>query len=116
LAALLLTSGLLAAACSSPSSTSSFQPGGGSSTPASPAATTSGAPQAGADSLVMPPFGKNARIVMSPWLPVSAGEARAVITAKNFLLAVLYADYTGGQDHRWLAYVGSSLVRNGMPP
>jgi hypothetical protein len=62
----------------------------------------------------MPPFGKNARIVMTHWLPASSGERRAVITAKNFLLAVLYADYTGGRDHRWQAYVGSSLVRNGM--
>jgi len=62
----------------------------------------------------MPPFGKNARIVMTPWLPASTTEAPAVITAKNFLLAVLYADYTGGKDHRWLVYVGSSLVRNGM--
>ena len=112
MASLLVSSGLLAAACGGgSSSTSSFQPGGGSPTPASPTATSS---QPRADSLVMPPFGKNARIVMTPWLPASTTEAPAVITAKNFLLAVLYADYTGGKDHRWLVYVGSSLVRNGM--
>src|SRR5262245_21811914 len=88
MASLLVSSGLLAAACGGGSSgTSSFQPGGGSPTPTSSAATSS---QPGADSLVMPPFGKNARIVMTPWLPASASEARAVITAKNFLLAVLY--------------------------
>lgn len=113
MAALLLSTGLLAVGCGGASSTSSFRPGGGNPTPASPSAT---APQAGqtADSLVMPPFGKNARIVMTPWLPASTSEARAVITAKNFLLAVLYADYTGGQDHRWEAYAGSSVVRTGM--
>jgi hypothetical protein len=111
MAALLVTAGLLAVACAGSASTSSFRPGGGNSTPAAPPPTTS---QASADSLLMPPFGRNARIVMTSWLPASAGESRAVIAAKNFLLAILYADYTGGRDHRWLAYVGSSLVRNGM--
>lgn len=112
MAALLVNTGLLAAACGGSSGTSSFKPGG-SSTPASPGATTSQA-QPSASSVVMPPFGKNVRIVMTPWLPARASEAPAVITAKNFLLAVLYADYTGGRDHRWEAYAGSSVVRNGM--
>jgi hypothetical protein len=111
MAALLLGTGLLTAACGGSSSTSSFQPGGGNSTSATPPPTTS---QASPDSLVMPPFGKNARIVMTSWVPASASEAPAVITAKNFLLAVLYADYTGGRDHRWQAYAGSSRVLTGM--
>jgi hypothetical protein len=116
MAALLVSTGLLAVACGSPgaSSSSSFHPGGVSSTPASSAASASQAGQPGADSLVMPPFGKNARIVVPPWLPASASEARAVITAKNFLLAVLYADYTGGQDHRWKAYVSAARVLSGL--
>lgn len=112
MAALLVSTGLIATACGGSAGTSSFKPGG-SSTPASPGATTSQA-QPSASSVVMPPFGKNVRIVMTPWLPARAGETPAVITAKNFLLAVLYADYTGGQDHRWEAYAGSSVVRNGM--
>jgi hypothetical protein len=37
-----------------------------------------------------------------------------VTAAKNFLLAVLYADYAGGRDHRWQAYAGSSTVLSVM--
>jgi hypothetical protein len=62
----------------------------------------------------MPPFGKNARIVMTSWLPAEASTARAVITAKDFVLAVLYADYTGGRDHRWQAYVSAARVLTGL--
>ncbi len=109
-AALLVSTGLFAVACSSPS-TPTFHPGGASST-AAPA--TPQAEQSAAGSVVMPPFGKNARIAMTPWLPARASEAPAVITAKNFLLAVLYADYTGGQDHRWRAYVSAQNVRAGL--
>jgi hypothetical protein len=111
MAALLASTGLLAAACGSPGPSSSFVPGSASTTSASPAATTT---QAGTDSLVVPPFGKNAHVVMTSWVPASADEVPAVITAKNFLLAILYADYTGGQDHRWNAYVSSLRVRSGM--
>ena len=64
--------------------------------------------------LIKPPFGRNARVVMTPWLPASASQAQAVTTAKNFLLAVLYATYTGGQDHRWKAYAGSFQVLSVM--
>jgi hypothetical protein len=51
---------------------------------------------------------------MTSWLPASASKTAAVITAKNFLLAVLYADYTGGQDHRWESYVSAPRVRAGL--
>jgi hypothetical protein len=109
-AVLVVSTGLLAVACGSPS-TPTFHPAGTSpaSAPASPQAG-----QSAAGSVAMPPFGKNARIVMTSWLPARASEAPAVITAKNFLLAVLYADYTGGQDRRWRAYVSAPNVRAGL--
>jgi hypothetical protein len=52
-----------------------------------------------------PPFGSNVHVVMPAWLPADRGEVPAVITAKNFLLAFLYAEYKGNQDHRWAIYV-----------
>jgi hypothetical protein len=51
---------------------------------------------------------------MTSWLPASAAERPAVITAKNFLQALLYADYTGGRDQTWKSYVSSSAVLSGM--
>ncbi len=42
---------------------------------------------------------------MPAWLPADRGEVPAVITAKNFLLAFLYAEYKGNQDRRWAIYV-----------
>src|SRR5439155_4596195 len=51
------------------------------------------------------PFGSNVHILMPAWLPADRGEVPAVITAKNFLLAFLYAEYKGNQDHRWAIYV-----------
>ena len=32
-----------------------------------------------------------------------------MITAKNFLLAFLYAEYRGNRDHRWTAYVAGKV-------
>jgi hypothetical protein len=52
-----------------------------------------------------PPFGGNVHVVMPAWLPADRGEIPAVITAKNFLLAFLYAEYKGNQDRRWAIYV-----------
>lgn len=37
-----------------------------------------------------------------------------MLTAKNFLLAVLYADYTGNRDRHWISYAGSRRVRVGL--
>lgn len=112
-AALLVSIGLLAVACGSPS-TPVFHPGGASPDAASPDPTAAQDGQPGADKVIMPPFGKNARVIMTSWLPASTSRAPAVITAKNFLLAVLYADYTGGRDHRWQAYVSAPKVRAGL--
>jgi hypothetical protein len=113
--ALLVSTGLLAVACGS-AATQTFHPAGGKSASAtsSPGPTSSAPSATGSESLTVPPFGKNAHIDMATWLPANAGEIRAVTTAKNFLLAVLYADYKGGRDHRWARYVSSQKVRTGL--
>ncbi|HEY7145971.1 MAG TPA: hypothetical protein VH637_17165 [Streptosporangiaceae bacterium] len=112
-AALLVTAGLLAAGCSSSAAKpGTFHPAGGTTTPATSAAPTPGSTTAAG--LVMPPFGASAHIDMTSYAPKSHDTAQAVLAAKNFLLAVLYADYTGGKDHRWKGYVTGSRVRTGM--
>jgi hypothetical protein len=57
-----------------------------------------------------PPFGRNVRVIMPRWLPADASEVPAVIAAKNFLLAFLYAEYRGNQDDRWSVYVAASVA------
>jgi len=92
------------AACSSPPPPA-FNPGGPASTvPATPMAQSSGP-----GSVVMPPFGKNARIVMTDYLPKDAEMARAVVADKDYELAFLYAEYTGGQSQDWAAYVNHTM-------
>ena len=51
-----------------------------------------------------PPVGSNVHVGKPAWRPADHGEVPAVITAKNFLLAFLYAEYKGNQDHRWAIY------------
>jgi hypothetical protein len=96
----LICSGL--AACSSPPPPA-FNPGG----PAS--AATPMAQSSGPGSVVLPPFGRNAHIVMTGWLPKDAGLARAVVTDKDYELAFLYAEYTGGKSQDWAAYVNHTM-------
>src|SRR6266567_582841 len=113
--ALLLSTGVLTVACGSSAPPQTFHPGGGSTTPVStPAPASPGSGGTGAAPLAVPPFGKNAHVAMTSWLPASASEIPAVTTAKDFLLAVLYADYTGGRDHRWRRYVSAGKVRVGL--
>jgi hypothetical protein len=57
-----------------------------------------------------PPFGPDVNIIMPGWLPADPTEIPAVITAKNFLLAYLYAEYKGGADQRWAGYVSGSVT------
>ena len=45
---------------------------------------------------------------MPGWLPHNGSEIPAVITAKDFLLAVLYAEYRGNQDDRWAGYAAGT--------
>jgi hypothetical protein len=95
-----------AAACSS-SQPPAFNPGGpASSAAATPVTQSTGGP----GSLVMPPFGKNAHIVITGWRPKNDGLAQAVITDKNYELAFLYAEYTGGQSTGWMSYVSPTMA------
>jgi hypothetical protein len=57
-----------------------------------------------------PPFGRNVRVIMPGWLPADTSEVPAVIAAKNFLLAFLYAEYRSNQDNRWSVYVAGSVA------
>jgi hypothetical protein len=96
-----------AAACGS-TTAGTFHPEGASlpKTSVSPGiASTSGA-----DGLTWPPFGADVHVVMPSWLPGSASQNQAVIAAKDFLLAYLYADYTGGKDDRWTSDVSGTVV------
>ena len=88
----LVCSGL--AACSSPAPPA-FNPGGPASTaPATPMATSSGP-----GSVVMPPFGKNAHVIMTDWMPADAGMAKAVLADKDDELAFLGRAF-GAEDRR----------------
>jgi hypothetical protein len=92
------------AACSS-QQPPAFNPGGpASAAPATPMATSSGP-----GSVIMPPFGKNAHVIMTDWMPRDAGLARAVLTDKDYELAFLYAEYTGGKAQDWTAYVNHTM-------
>ena len=94
------------AACGSQSgggSSGTFQPSGSMAGQASAAA--SGA----AGAVTMPAFGKDVHIDLTTWAPSSASQAQAVLTDKNYELAFLYAEYTGGQDTAWTSYVSSTM-------
>jgi hypothetical protein len=107
----LLIAGGLLTGCSTPPTT--FRPAGvttpdGTVSPASPPRHVAG--HAATDSLNWPPFGSNVHIFMPGWLPADRGEAPAVVAAKNFLLAFLYAEYRGNQDDRWTKYVSGDVL------
>src|SRR6202046_2787189 len=130
---LLLTAGVLAAGCGSSAPAPAFRPSGrppGSPAPRfspgarapprrggrpspppaispPPASTTVGG-------VSLPPFGGNVHIDMTTWLPANPTESAAVRAVKSFLLAFLYADYTGGRDDRWTQYISGATVRNGL--
>ena len=98
--------GALVVACgSAPPAT--FYPGGTNPAGSGGVADPSSARLArtASQKVTWPPFGSNVRVVMTAWLPADRGEVPAVITAKNFLLAFLYAEYRGNQDRRWAIYV-----------
>jgi hypothetical protein len=97
----LICSGLVA--CSSPPPPA-FNPGGPASTPATPMAQSSGP-----GSVIMPPFGKNAHVIMTSWMPKDARLAQAVLTDKDYELAFLYAEYTGGKAQDWASYVSQAM-------
>ncbi|HEX9358163.1 MAG TPA: hypothetical protein VF933_30645 [Streptosporangiaceae bacterium] len=110
---LMAMGGLLAAGCG-PSAPPAFRPAG-VATPdraatADRTAAAAGQPNRAAGALERPPFGGNVRIVMPGWLPADPGEVPAVIAAKDFLLAFLYAEYRGNQDDRWTAFVSGQVL------
>jgi len=82
-----------------------FNPGG----PESAAAATPLAQQTGPGAVIMPPFGKNVHVVMTSWMPKTASLGRAVLTDKDYELAYLYAEYTGGQSYDWTSYVDAAM-------
>ncbi len=101
----LLALGALAAACGS-APAPAFHPRGVTQTGSGGG---QGAIPVSATSVVYPPFGHNVQVVMPSWMPAQAGEGPAVITDKNFELALLYAEYRGGQDTGWQSYVSSQM-------
>jgi hypothetical protein len=107
LGALLAGVGALAIACGS-APPPAFHPGGANPAMAGPPSAR--LPQASPSLVTWPPFGRDVRIIMPAWLPAEASEVPAVITAKNFLLAFLYAEYRGDRDSRWTAYVAASVA------
>ena len=91
-------------ACSSPPPPA-FNPGGpASAAPATPMATSSGP-----GSVIMPSFGKNAHVIMTDWMPGDASMAKAVLADKDYELAFLYAEYTGGKSQDWTSYVNHTM-------
>jgi hypothetical protein len=113
-AGMLIMGGLLTAGCSAsptifrPAGVTTPDGAGSAASPASPSRHMAGRDAIGA--LAWPPFGGNVRIFMPGWLPADRGEAAAVLAAKNFLLAFLYAEYRGNQDDRWTRYVSGDVL------
>jgi hypothetical protein len=122
-AGLVIAGGLLAAGCGA-AAPAAFRPAGPRTTAGPGTATaggtaTSAAGRTGnpagpahraAGPLQWPPFGSNVRIVMPGWLPADPGQVPAVIAAKDFLLAFLYAEYRGNQDDRWTGYASGQVL------
>lgn len=107
---LLASVGALMVACGSPPP-ATFRPEG--TNPAGPGGAvgpvSSRLAQTSSRRVTWPPFGRDVRIIMPRWLPADPSQVPAVITAKNFLLAFLYAEYRGNQDNRWTTYVAGKV-------
>jgi hypothetical protein len=101
--------GLVATGCGS-GQPATFHPAGVIASGASPAPVSAKSQRRGPEGMEWPPFGRNVHIVMPEWLPAYPSQVPAVIAAKNFLLAYLYAEYRGNQDHRWTAYASGKVV------
>jgi hypothetical protein len=102
--------GALMVACGSPPP-ATFRPEG--TNPAGPGGAagpvSSRLGQTSSRRVTWPPFGRDVHIIMPSWLPADPSQVPAVITAKNFLLAFLYAEYRGNQDNRWTTYVAGKV-------
>ena len=118
---LVITGVLLASGCGA-GTAAAFRPAGASTGARASAGTGAGTGAGGrtgnlaspahraAGPLNWPPFGGNVHIVMPGWLPADPGKVPAVIAAKNFLLAFLYAEYRGNQDGRWTGYASGQVL------
>ena len=118
---LVITGLLLATGCGA-GRAAAFRPAGASTGARASAGTATGTGAAGrtgnlaspahraAGPLNWPPFGGNVHIVMPGWRPADPGEVPAVIAAKDFLLAFLYAEYRGNQDDRWTGYASGQVL------
>jgi hypothetical protein len=115
-----LAAGLLAAAafggtagCSSQSAGTFTVPGSAGGTQTGQAAATATAQPsdaaAGPTTFTMPPFGRNAHVQMTSWLPGNAVLNVAVTVDKDYQLDYLYAEYTGGQSQRWMNEASTSM-------
>ena len=109
-ASLLTMGGLLVAACG-PGAPAAFRPAGAPARAPASGSTGSlaGPAHRAAGLLERPPFSGNVHIVMPGWVPADPGGVPAVIAAKNFLLAFLYAEYRGNQDDRWTGFVSGDV-------
>jgi hypothetical protein len=64
--------------------------------------------------VVMPPFGKNAHVIMTDWMPTDAGMAKAVLADKDYELAFCTPSTPAGSRRtgpptsaaRWLSRSG----------
>ena len=118
--AVLVISGVLLATGCGAGPAAAFRPAGASTGARASAGPATGAggrtgnlaspAHRAAGPLNWPPFGGNVHIVMPGWLPADPGEVPAVIAAKDFLLAFLYAEYRGNQDDRWTGYASGQVL------
>ena len=95
-------------ACGSPKPPA-FTPGGPASGGTSTTTATPMAQPSGPPGVSMPPFGASTHIVMTSWVPQIASLVPAVNADKDFELAYLYAEYTGGQSGDWASYVSAGM-------
>jgi len=112
LAAGAATAVLALAACGG-SKAPTFTPGGPATGSAASGATATATPlsqPSGPPGVTMPPFGANTHIVMTSWVPATASLVPAVNADKDFELAYLYAEYTGGQSGDWTSYVSAAMA------
>ena len=105
-AGLLAAAALAVTACSSAGPAATFTPGGGGQSAAGGQAPAAAVASGG---YVMPPFGTNVHVEMTPWLPANTAQAQAVNADKDYQLAYLYAQYKGGQDQSWMNYVSPAM-------
>jgi hypothetical protein len=110
LAGSVMASGALLASGCGPGQPATFHPAGVMATGVASAAASAKSQRRGPEGLEWPPFGRNVHIIMPLWLPTDSSQVPAVITAKNFLLAFLYAEYRGNTDHRWTGYVSGKVL------